>query len=106
MRTTVTLDKDVEKMLRDAMHRSRKSFKETLNTAVRNGLGGRPGSAKRKRFIVEAHPLGLRSGIDPTSFNKLVDELEADTFLVRNRIALGDDRPEGRRRSSTDSSQT
>lgn len=25
-------------------------------------------------------PLGLRSGIDPTSFNKLADELEADKF--------------------------
>ena len=25
-------------------------------------------------------PLGLRLGIDPTSFNKLADELEADAF--------------------------
>ena len=31
MRTTVTLDPDVERLLREAMHRSRLSFKETLN---------------------------------------------------------------------------
>jgi hypothetical protein len=96
MRTTVTLDKDVEKMLRDAMHRSRKSFKETLNTALRNGLRGKPSSVKHKKFIVDASPMGLRSGIDPTSFNKLVDELEADIFLVKKRAAkTGDDHLEG-----------
>jgi len=84
-RTTVTLDEDVERMLRDAMHRSRKSFKETLNTALRNGLGGKSIPARGKKFTVDALPLGLRSGIDPTSFNKLADELESDTFLAKNR---------------------
>ena len=34
MRTTVTLDKDVERMLREAMHRSRTSFKQALNAAM------------------------------------------------------------------------
>lgn len=81
MRTTVTLDKDVERMLRDAMHRSRKTFKETLNGALRNSLGGKPVPAKGKKVILGARPLGLRSGIDPASFNKLADELEADAFL-------------------------
>jgi len=85
MRTTVTLDKDVERMLRDEMHRSRKSFKETLNTAVRNGLGRRPGLPTGKKFTINARPLGLRAGIDPVSFNKLVDELEVDAFLSKNR---------------------
>ena len=81
MRTTVTLDKDVERMLRDAMHRSRKSFKETLNGALRNSLGAKPVPAGGKKFVIGARPLGLRSGIDPASFNKLADELEADAFL-------------------------
>jgi len=39
MRTTVTLDEDVERLLREAMHRSRRGFKETLNLAIRAGLG-------------------------------------------------------------------
>ena len=84
MRTTITLEEDVERLLREAMHRSRKSFKETLNAAVRAGLGGKPANTRTTKFIVKSRPLGLRSGIDPTSFNKLADELEVDAFLEKN----------------------
>jgi hypothetical protein len=88
MRTTVTLDRDVELLLRDAMHSSRRSFKETLNDAVRAGLGAKSGSAKPKRFRVKARVLGLRAGIDPAGFNRLVDELEVDAYLEKQRVAL------------------
>lgn len=84
MRTTVTLEKDVERMLRDEMHHSRRSFKETLNAAVRAGLGGKPLKKKATKFVVKARPLGLRSGIDPASFNKLADDLEVDAFLEKS----------------------
>ena len=84
MRTTVTLDKDVERLLRNAMHRSRKSFKETLNEAVRAGLSEKSSQPKRAPFVVKARPMGLRPGIDPTSLNKLVDELEVDAFLEKD----------------------
>ena len=87
MRTTVTLDKDVERILRDAMHRSRRSFKQTLNAAVRAGLGGTPETPKVTQFIVRARPLGLRSGIDPAGFNKLADDLEVDAFIEKKRRA-------------------
>jgi hypothetical protein len=39
MRTTVTLEPDVARLLDDHARRTRKSFKETLNAAVRLGLG-------------------------------------------------------------------
>ncbi len=39
----------------------------------------------RKRFIVNARDLGLRPGIDPTSFNKLADELEVEAYLELKR---------------------
>ncbi len=68
-------------MLKDAMHRSRRSFKETLNAAVRAGLGKKPGSTARAPFVIEARPMGLRPGFDPAGFNKLVDDLDADAFL-------------------------
>ena len=80
MRTTVTLDSDVERLLKNAMHRSRRSFKETLNRALRAALGREPARSGRPAFILTARPLGLRAGIDPTSFIKLADELEADPF--------------------------
>jgi len=38
MRTTVALDKDVERFLLEAAHPSRCGFRETLNAAVRTGL--------------------------------------------------------------------
>ena len=75
MRTTVTLDQDVARLLRTAMHRTRRSFKETLNAAVRRGLTAR-GPRRRARFVVKARPMGLRAGIDPTRFNALADDLE------------------------------
>ena len=84
MRTTVTLEEDVEKMLHDEMHRSRKSFKQTLNAALRTGLSGRAVQAKAKRFVVKARPMGLRAGFDPASFNKLADDLEVDVFLEKH----------------------
>lgn len=84
MRTTVTLDKDVERLIKDAMHRSRRSFKDTLNRAVRAALGTAPPSAERAAFVVRARPLGLRPGIDPTGLNKLADDLEADAFRERH----------------------
>ncbi|MHB8524501.1 MAG: hypothetical protein ACYDH9_27615, partial [Limisphaerales bacterium] len=62
MRTTVTLEKDVEGMLRDEMHRSRRSFKQTLNAALRSGLTGKAVLPKAKPFVVKARALGLRAG--------------------------------------------
>ena len=92
MRTTVTLDTDVERLLKEAMHRSRRSFKETLNRAVRAALGPPPAAADRPAFVVRARTLGLRPGIDPTSFNKLADDLEAEASVKGHTRVAGDDR--------------
>ncbi len=87
MRTTVTLDKDVERLLQAAMRRTGGSFKQTLNEAIRAGLAGRSAREKPAKFVLKARPLGLRPGVDPTSLNKLVDELEINDFLARTRRA-------------------
>ena len=87
MRTTVTLDKDVEKMLRDAMHSSRRSFKEMVNTAIRAGLSKKSTASKRTSFKVKAKPMGLRAGLDPTGLNKIADELEVDAIASGARRA-------------------
>ena len=93
MRTTVTLDPDVERLLKEAMHRSRASFKETLNRALRTALGRELARPGRPAFVLTARPLGLRAGIDSTSFNKLADELEAEAFREQQARATGHDRP-------------
>jgi predicted transcriptional regulator len=45
MRTTVTLDPDVQRLLDEAQHRSKRPFKQVLNDAVRVGLGRRAAPA-------------------------------------------------------------
>ncbi len=88
MRTTVTLDADVEELLREAMRRNRKSFKQTLNDALRSGLGaGRP--SDEPEFVINARPLGLRSGIDPAAVRDLDDEIEVDEFLRKTQELEG-----------------
>jgi hypothetical protein len=81
MRTTVTLDPDVEQLLRDAMQRRRQSFKEALNQAIRNGLAHAQGpGAEDTPFVVQARRLGLRAGVDSARLNQMADELDADGF--------------------------
>ena len=48
MRTTVTLEPDVERLLRDAMRERGISFKEALNEAARIGLQGNTDTRVRK----------------------------------------------------------
>jgi hypothetical protein len=66
------------------MHRRRRSFKQTLNDAIRSGLGAKPLSKNRVRFVVKARPMGLRPGIDPAGLNKLADELEVDSIAHKS----------------------
>jgi hypothetical protein len=84
MRTTVTLDADVEHLIRKAMERGRASFKQVLNEAVRRGLKGEDDDP-RPDFVVEARPMKLRSGIDPARLRDLDDELETQEFLRKTR---------------------
>lgn len=72
-------------MLQEEMHRSRRSFKQTLNATLRLGLTGKVVETKTAPFVVKARGLGLRAGIDPTSFNKLADEMEVDAFLAKTK---------------------
>lgn len=76
------------------MQRSRQSFKETLNQAIRRGLAGIAPPVDEQPFRVDARPLGLRAGIDPTRLNQLNDELEIDAFLTASTpLQQGDVKP-------------
>jgi hypothetical protein len=48
MRTTITLDPDVERLIRDAMRERSISFKQALNEAARNGLRGKQNKRVQK----------------------------------------------------------
>ena len=73
MRTTVTLEPDVQKLLKDAAHRSGRPFKQVLNDAVRAGLQ-RPRS-KAPPFEQPVFSLG-RAKVDLTKAGALAADLE------------------------------
>jgi len=57
MRTTVTLDPDVERLIRDAMKQRDISFKEALNEAARIGLRGKD-RKRTQKFTQKTFPMG------------------------------------------------
>lgn len=83
MRTTVTLDPEVNRLIEEAMRRERKSFKQTINDAIRRGLS--PSTARRSRapLRVAVHHARLAPGIDRGAFNRLADELEDEAIQSR-----------------------
>jgi hypothetical protein len=85
MRTTVSLDPDVEQLLRHATHASRQNFKEALNDGLRRGLAHLAPAAPDKPFVVKARPMGLRAGLDPSRLHDLADDLEAEAFVATTR---------------------
>lgn len=80
MRTTVTLDQDVEAKLRAVMRERGTSFKATLNEALRAGLGG--GSRSAQPYRMPSRRMGVREGVDLDHAGRLVGELE-DAEIIR-----------------------
>jgi hypothetical protein len=80
MRTTVTLDSDVDAKLRVAMRERGVSFKVALNDSVRAGLA--MDSRPSKRFRVHARPMGVRPGINLDKALTLAGEME-DAEILR-----------------------
>lgn len=83
MRTTVTLDPDVERILRQTARRTGKSFKEVLNRAVREALAPQSNVRSGKPFRIKARPMRLRAGVDAAALNRLVDEVEIQDSVDR-----------------------
>lgn len=77
MRTTVTLDPDVEAQLRAAMRERGVSFKVAINDAVRAGLGGSVRVARP--YKMKTAPLGININIDKAL--TIVGEMEDEETL-------------------------
>lgn len=85
MRTTLTLDPDVARMIETEAHRLRRPVKEVVNAALRRGLAPPGAERPRKRFRVRPHETGLRPGLDRGHLNALADEIEDTARLGRSR---------------------
>lgn len=78
MRTTLTIEPDVEQLLQREMRRTNRSMKAVLNDALRIGLGVRGKSPRLPPFEVEPHAFRFKPGVDVDRLNQLVDELETE----------------------------
>ena len=76
MRTTITLDDDVALRLKAEMRKSGRSFKETVNIAIRSGLSEGKRNMPRRRFIVRARPMRAVAGISFDCIPELLEQLE------------------------------
>ncbi|MFO1466612.1 MAG: hypothetical protein U1F35_09260 [Steroidobacteraceae bacterium] len=82
MRTTVTLDPDVESLLRKHVRQTGAPFKQVLNNAIRAGLRGTKQSSKPYQ------PLTFDMGVprvDLTKAAELAAELEDEELVRRYR---------------------
>ena len=79
-RTTITLDDDVEANLRAAMKKSGKSFKETVNEALRAGLLAQQAFQKRKPFKIPTFDMGLKPGYSLDKPWDLIEEIEGPGY--------------------------
>jgi hypothetical protein len=80
MRTTVTLEPDVEALIRTAMKERGLSFKEALNSAIRAGLT--KDTTGKRRFLQKTFSLGAEQNFRWDKALATADALE-DEELTR-----------------------
>jgi hypothetical protein len=84
MRTTLTLDDDLARRLKELARQQDRSFKDVVNGAIRRGLSaGEPRADSPPRFRVEPKECGFRPGLDPLKLNQIYDDLEVREVAER-----------------------
>lgn len=83
MRTTVTLDPDVEALIKQAMRNRGLTFKQALNDAIRAGVAS---ESRRRRTPFPTHDMG-EPLVDVTKALRLAGELEDQQRA--NRLSRG-----------------
>jgi predicted transcriptional regulator len=78
MRTTLTLEPDVARLLDEAVHREQRSRKQVVNDALRRALVQQ---IRRDRVRLVPHESAIRPGLDLARLNQLADEFE-DTAIL------------------------
>lgn len=78
MRTTLSLDEDVARLLSKEMRRSGASFKAVVNHFLRRGLLASK-AQDRKPFVVAPRKLGLPLGLSYDNVAQLLEAVEGGT---------------------------
>lgn len=78
MRTTLTLDDDVEQRLRSLVRKTGKSFKQLVNDLLRVGMERDSMAEAAPAFRVQARPMGLRAGYSLDDISGLLERIERE----------------------------
>lgn len=78
MRTTVTLEKDVARLLKAKQAATGLSFKRVLNDALRAALGDRGRPPARKPYRTTPLAKGLRPGVSLDNVAELLAQVEGE----------------------------
>ena len=84
MRTTLTLDSDVARLIDEAVHRERRPMKQVVNEALRRALMP---ETQREPVKLTPHDSAIRAGFDVARLNQLADELDDEAILDAARRA-------------------
>lgn len=80
MRTTLTLDDDVARLIDETMRRERRTMKDVVNQALRRSLAQ---EQEIEPYTIRVHHTALRPGIDPARMNQMADELEDEALVAK-----------------------
>lgn len=84
MRTTLTIDPEIADRIKQEAALGKRSLKAIVNDALRKGLELEP-VRRAKPYRVKAHSSSFVAGVDAGRLNQLVDELEANELIARQR---------------------
>lgn len=85
MRTTLTLDDDVARLVQEAIHREHRPMKQIVNDALRQALA--PRAPRQEPYHLTPHESAVRPGFDLAGLNQLADELEDEAIIGKARRA-------------------
>jgi len=86
MRTTISFDPEVYRLVLKAMKDGSASFKDTVNEAIRRGLT-KPVRANTNTLVLKSFALGLLPGYDANGLNRLLDDELSDDAAENLRRA-------------------
>lgn len=84
MRTTLTLDEDVSKRVRDFMRRRKIGLKAAVNEMLRHSTASAVATSSQATIRITPHRCGgFRPGVDPRKLGQLLDDMDAEAFAAK-----------------------